>query len=389
MNAMNATVSAQAPASPLLEVFDRLGVEIRSGDGIVVEDAEGRRYLDFYGGHAVAALGYGHPKLVEALTSQAKRLFFQSNAVDLEIRTQAAARLVKWAPAGLARVFFVNSGGEAIENALRAAFLATKRSKIVAISGAFHGRTAAAAAITDHHESWYAFPRKPFDVTWVPFDDVQALEAAVTGDVAAVILEPVQGVAGARAMSKAFLQAARECTQKTGALLILDEVQIGIGRSGSPFAAQHFGVTPDLLTTAKGIAGGFPCGALLVSEAVAAQLKKGSLGTTFGGGPLACALVDATLKAIEDERILERVQRVSRKIFATCKAGPVESIQGLGLLVGLRTRRPAKEILAELRARGILAGSSHDPNVVRLLPPLIVEETHVDQLVAALRQIPA
>lgn len=388
MNAMNATVSAQAPASPLLEVFDRLGVEIRSGDGVVVEDVEGRRYLDFYGGHAVAALGYGHPKLVEALTSQAKRLFFQSNVVDLEIRTKAATRLVKFAPAGLTRVFFVNSGGEAIENALRAAFLATKRSKIVAISGAFHGRTAAAAAITDHHDSWYAFPRKPFDVTWVPFDDVAALQAAVTPDVAAVVLEPVQGVAGARAMSKAFIQAARESTQKAGALLILDEVQIGIGRSGSPFAAQHFGVTPDLLATAKGIAGGFPCGALLVSEAVAAQLKKGSLGTTFGGGPLACALVDATLKAIEDEKLLERVQRVSRKIFASCKVGPVESIQGLGLLVGLRTSRPAKEILAELRARGILAGSSHDPNVVRLLPPLIVEESHVDQLTAALRQIP-
>jgi acetylornithine/succinyldiaminopimelate/putrescine aminotransferase len=384
---MNASTATAIPASPLLEVFDRLGVEIRSGSGVMVEDTAGRRYLDFYGGHAVAALGYGHPKLLEALTSQAKLLFFQSNAVDLEIRTQAAERLLKFAPAGFTRVFFVNTGGEAIENALRAAFLVTRRPKIVAIAGAFHGRTAAAAAITDHHDNWYAFPRKPYDVTWVPYEDVKALQAAVTADVAAVILEPVQGVAGARAMSKTFIHAAREATTKAGALLILDEVQIGIGRSGSPFAAQHFGVTPDLLTSAKGIAGGFPCGALLLTEPIAQQLKKGSLGTTFGGGPLACALVDATLKAIEDEKILERVQRTSRRILETCRVGPVESIQGLGLLVGLKTKRPAKEILGELRTRGILAGSSHDPNVVRLLPPLIVEETHVDQLAAALRDI--
>ncbi len=378
-----------APPSPLLEVFDRLGVEIPSGDGVTVQDKSGRKFLDFYGGHAVAALGYGHPYLLEALTSQARRLFFQSNAVDLEIRVRAAARLVKFAPPGLTRVFFVNSGAEAIENALRVAFLLTKRPRVVAVAGAFHGRTAAAAAITDHHDGWYAFPRKPFDVTWVPFDDVSALQAALGPDVAAVIFEPVQGVAGARPLSKSFVQAAREGTQRHGALLILDEVQIGIGRSGSPFAAQHYGVTPDVLCSAKGIAGGFPCGAILVGEAVAAQLKRGQLGTTFGGGPLACALVDATLRAIEDEKLLERVKRVSKRIFDRCCVGPVEGIQGLGLLVGLRTRRPAREVLADLRNHAILAGTSHDPHVVRLMPPLILEETHVDTLATALRAIPA
>src|SRR6185436_9211234 len=154
--------------------------------------------------------------------------------------------------------------------------------------------------------------------------------------------------AGARALSKAFVKAARTAANKSGALLILDEVQIGIGRSGYPFASDYYGVVPDVLTTAKGIAGGFPCGAVLVTEKVAAQLKRGQLGTTFGGGPLACALVEATIAAIEEERLLERVRRVSKKIFETCKVGPVESIQGLGLLVGLRCTRPAKEVLAEL-----------------------------------------
>jgi acetylornithine/succinyldiaminopimelate/putrescine aminotransferase len=375
----------QSSTSPLLEVFDRMGVEIRSGEGVSVQDAQGRRYLDFYGGHAVAALGYGHPRLLEALASQAKKLFFQTNAVDLEIRRRAAARLVRFAPKGLTRAFFVNSGAEANENALRIAFLAAKRTRVVAVSGAFHGRTAAAAAVTDHHESWYAFPRAPFDVTWVPFDDVPALETAMADDVAAVIFEPVQGIAGARPLGKAFVKAARAAADRTSALLILDEVQIGVGRSGYPFAADCYGVVPDVLTAAKGIAGGFPCGALLVGEKLAAKIERGQLGTTFGGGPLACALVEATLAAIEDECLLERVRRVSRRIFETCRVGPVEGIQGLGLLIGLKLARPAKEVLAALRERGILAGGSHDPKVIRLLPPLIVEEEHVDRLAAALK----
>ena len=384
---MSAQAAAQVAADPLLDVFERMGMTVTLGDGVTVEDSTGRRYVDFYGGHAVASLGYGHQRLLDALTGPAHRLFFQSNAVDLEVRTRAAARLVKLAPRGLTKVFFVNSGAEANENALRIAFLATKRPKVVAVSGAFHGRTAAAAAITDHHENWYAFPRAPFDVTWVPFDDVAALRAAVDRDTAAVIFEPVQGVAGARALSREFVQAARAAATQAGALLLLDEVQIGVGRSGHGFAADYYGVLPDVLTAAKGIAGGFPCGALLVGDALAAQLKKGQLGTTFGGGPLACALVEATLQAIEEDRVLERVQRVSQRIFETCRVGPVESIQGLGLLVGLKCSRPAKEILAELRQRGILAGSSHDPRVVRLLPPLVIEEAQVAQLSAALKEI--
>src|SRR4029077_14517777 len=220
------------------------------------------------------------------------------NSVPLAVRARAAERLVRFGPAGPTRAFLVNSGAEANENALRLAFRHSGRTRIVALEGAFHGRTAAAAAVSHQSEKWYGFPRAPFDVTFVPRGDLDALQAALGPDVAALIVEPVQGLAGAVDLGAGYLKAARELTRSAGALLIFDEVQCGMGRSGHPFAAQAYGVTPDILTTAKGLAGGFPAGALLVSEALAAGLQGGDLGSTFGGGPLACALMIATIEAI-------------------------------------------------------------------------------------------
>lgn len=375
--------------SALLDVFQMLDVEPVEGRGCMIRAADGREYLDFYGGHAVALLGYGHPRLLAALESQARTLFFQSNLVPMAVRDRAARALVDFGPPGLTKAFFVNSGAEANENALRMAFRATGRTAVVAVEGAFHGRTAAAAAVTAGSGKWNAFPSTPFPVRTVPFDDVAALAAAVDGDVAAVIAEPVQGVAGARVMSPAFLQAARDATAAAGALLILDEVQCGMGRTGQPFAAQAVGITPDLLTVAKGLAGGFPAGAVLCTDAVAACVKKGDLGTTFGGGPMACALVEAVIGAIRDEGLLHNVRRLSARLQGECRVGPVTAVQGAGFLLGLRTTRPASAVLADLRARGILAGGSGDPNVVRLLPPLVLQDAHVDRLVATLAEVPA
>jgi len=272
-----------------LPVYAQLDIEPVGGEGPYLHTADGRRILDFYGGHAVAALGYGHPRLVEAIGGQAKRLSFQSNLLPLSLRARACEALARFAPPGLDRVFLVNSGAEANENALKIAFSSTGRSRVVAVEGAFHGRTAAAAAVTWGSERWYGFPRKPFDVTFVPRERPEALAQAVDRDTAAVILEPVQGVAGAVDLSPALIAGARDATKAAGAMLIFDEVQCGMGRTGRPFAADYFGVTPDLLTTAKGLAGGFPAGALITSEAVARTLKAGDLGTTFGGGPMACA----------------------------------------------------------------------------------------------------
>lgn len=373
----------------LLPVYAHTPVEPVWGEGITVHTRDGRTLLDFYGGHAVALLGYRHPRLLAALGGQAEELFFQSNSVPLAVRARAAERLVHFGPEGLTRAFLVNSGAEANENALRLAFRHTKRTRVIALEGSFHGRTAAAAAVTWKSQGWYGFPRAPFDVTFVPRKDPDALRAALGPDVAAVILEPVQGMAGAVEMGAAYLSAVRDLTREAGALLIFDEVQCGMGRTGQPFAAQTYGVTPDLLTTAKGIAGGFPAGAVLVSEPLGEGLKPGDLGTTFGGGPLACALIEAVIDAIERDGLLPRVRKLSRLIRETCQVGPVTEIQGEGFLLGLRTTRPARAVVDELLTKGILAGTSGDPNVVRLLPPLVLEEAHVAKLAEALSEVPA
>jgi acetylornithine/succinyldiaminopimelate/putrescine aminotransferase len=375
-----------------LPVYAHADFEPVSGDGVYLHTRDGRELIDFYGGHAVALLGYRHPRLLAALADQAETLFFQSNSVALQVRARAAERLVRFGPEGLTRVFFVNSGAEANENALRLAFRSgaySGRTRVVALEGAFHGRTAAAAAASHKTEKWYAFPRAPFPVTFVPRGDLAALEEALfaEGGAAALILEPIQGLAGAYDLGAPYLSAARELCSRTGTVLIFDEVQCGMGRTGHPFAAQAYGVTPDLLTVAKGMAGGFPAGAVLVSERLASGLGIGDLGSTFGGGPLACALIEATIASIEEEGLLPRVRTLSRRLRDLAGTGPVAAVQGDGYLLGLRTRRPAKEVIAELLARGLVAGGSADPNVVRLLPPLVLEESHVATLAAALAEI--
>ncbi len=389
-----ATDAAAHEARWTLPVYAQLPVEPVRGDGVKLFTRDGRELIDFYGGHAVALLGYGHPRLLEALSAQAKAMFFQSNLVPLEVRARAAEKLASFAPAGLSRAFLVNSGAEANENALRLAFRKTGRKRVVALKGSFHGRTAAAAAVTWGAEKWAAFPRHPFDVEFVPPGDLEALAGALAsrgGDdqgAAALILEPVQGMAGAVDLGASYLSVARELTREAGAALIFDEVQCGMGRTGQPFAAQLYGVTPDLLTTAKGLAGGFPAAAVMVSDDLAAGLKKGDLGTTFGGGPLACALIEATITAIEEEDLLARVRRLSKRIAEEGVGGVVTGVQGAGFLLGLRCARPASAVQKELLDRGLLAGTSADPAVLRLLPPLVLEDSHVDALVSALQDLP-
>ncbi len=375
-------------AAHLLQVYPQLPLDLVSARGVFLRTASGEQILDFYGGHAVAALGYAHPRVVETLARQAAEMTFQTNAVALEVRARAADKLIGVAPAGLTRVFFVNSGAEANENALRLAFFARPgRERVVALEHGFHGRTAAAAAVTWGASKWYAFPHSPFPVTFVPRDDIARLEEAIDEGTAAVVVEPIQGMAGAVPLEPAFLQALRRRCNETGAILIFDEVQSGVGRSGHYFACEKHGVTPDILTTAKALAAGFPVGAVLATEEIARHAAMGSLGTTFGGGPLACALVETVLDFIESDGLLANVRRVSERIRSTCRVGPVESIQGAGFLIGLRCRRPAAAVRDELLKRNILVGTSADPSVVRLLPPLILEEEHVEALSKALEKV--
>jgi acetylornithine/N-succinyldiaminopimelate aminotransferase len=384
------TLTTQALTSHLAQVFAQYPIEVAHGEGVWLHARDGRKILDFYGGHAVAGLGYAHPRWLAALERQARQMAFQTNALPLGIRERAAARLAKFVGLGLDTVFWVNSGAEANENALKLAFKLTGRRKIVALEQGFHGRTAAAGAVTwGAIEKWYGFPRTPFDVSFAPRDNPNAVESFVDRETAAVIVEPVQGVGGAYEVGKRMLQALRQRCDDTGALLIFDEVQCGMGRTGAPFAANLYGVTPDMITAAKALGNGFPVSALLLSHRVASQIKYDDLGTTFGGGPMACAVAEAVIDTIESESLLANVRQVSTYIRSSCIIGPVVAVQGAGFLLGLKTSRPAKEVQAALLAKNILTGTSSDPHILRLLPAYILNEGHVDQLSDALAKISA
>jgi acetylornithine/succinyldiaminopimelate/putrescine aminotransferase len=376
--------------SHLAQVFAQYPLEVVSAEGVWLHSRDGRRVLDYYGGHAVAALGYGHPRWIAALEQQARAVLFQTNAIPMEIRERAASRLAAFSGLDLPDVFFVNSGAEANENALRIAFRLTGRRTAVALEWGWHGRTAAAGAVTyGARDKWYGFPQTPFDVRWVSRSHAQDAVAGIDSNTACVIVEPVQGLAGAYEIPHDVLVAIRQRCDEVGALLIFDEVQCGVGRTGHPFGATRAGVTPDILTTAKALGAGFPVSAMLLSKAVSSQLKIEDMGTTFGGGPMACAIVEAVIDIIESEGLLDNVRRMSDLIRQRCVIGPVVGVQGAGLLLGLRTTRPAKEVQKELLARNIFAGTAADPHILRLLPPFTLEASHVDLLAQALAEIPA
>jgi len=374
-------------AALTIPVYGQLPFVPERASGCDIFTRDGRRILDLYGGHAVAALGYGHPRLVHAIQEQSSKLLFQSNAVALDIRADAAEQLTRVAPRGIDRVFFVNSGAEANENALRMAIMATGRRKVLAITQSFHGRTAAAAAVTWNADKWYGFPDKPFDVDFIPRDDIGAAETMIDDDTAAVIFEPVQGVAGAYDLTNEFIEALRAQTRQHGAILIADEVQSGMGRCGQFFAVQAHGITPDILTSAKALGGGIPCGAVLCTHDLSAQFGAGDLGSTFGGGPIAAAAITATIQGILAEHLLANVRAREAQIRERCVIGPIRKIQGMGLLLGLVCDRPAAEVRDALLEHDILTGTSSDPEVLRILAPLVLQDKHVDHLAHALANI--
>lgn len=378
----------QAEARHLAQVYGQLPVEPVSGRGAYLRCADGRRLLDLYGGHAVCALGHGHPKVLEAVRRQAGQLMFTSNANALRVRARAADKLAEFAPEGLDCVFFVNSGAEANENALRLACRLTGRGRVVALEHGFHGRSAAAAAVTWRaRECWYGFPDTPFDVTFVPRDDAARAAAAIDDETAAVILEPIQGIAGAYVLQSDYVRALRAACDRHDAFLIADEVQCGMGRSGRPFAIEHAGVVPDMLTTAKALGAGFPCSALIMSRALGDQLGIGDMGSTFGGGPLACAVIEAVLDTIRAEGLLRRAAMREEEMRAGCVAGPVVAVRGRGMLLGLECATTARAVRDALLDRDILTGTSSDAAWLRVMPPLTLRASEAGQLARALRAI--
>ncbi|HNF97476.1 MAG TPA: aminotransferase class III-fold pyridoxal phosphate-dependent enzyme [Pseudomonadota bacterium] len=378
-------------SSALLPVYAQLPVHPVRGQGSWLFDENGQRWLDAYGGHAVASTGHCHPKVVQAISAQAAQLLFYSTALPHPGRERLAEAIVSHCPSALRRVFLVNSGAEANENALHLARKITGRQQFVSIEGGWHGRTAATLAVTDG-EKYMAGARRagiPLSVK-VPWNNPDALKQAVSESIAGVILEPVQGLTGARDLPPALLQAARQACDKHGALLIFDEVQCGVGRCGAFTAAESFGVTPDVLTLAKGLASGLPISAVVTTDAVAQHIKQGDLGSTFGGGPVPCAAALATLQVIDEERLIENAMAVGdflAKGALSLGQDKVVATQGRGLLLGLRLAKPAAQVQHALLAHHIVSGTSSDPQVLRLMPPLTFSKSEAELVLSALSEV--
>ena len=372
----------------LLPVYAQFPIRPVRGRGSWLVDEDGHEWLDAYGGHAVASTGHSHPDVVRAIAEQAETLLFYSTAVAYPLRERLAQRLAALCPDPLSRVFFCNSGAEANENALHLARKWTGRSRIVSVTGGWHGRTLGTLACTDgvRYEETAARGGIPLS-TKVPADAVAALDAAVDDTVAAVILEPVQGLSGARDLSAEFLRAARAACDRHGAALIFDEVQCGVGRCGAFSTAEAVGVVPDLLTFAKGLASGLPIGAVIARPTVTASIGVGDLGSTFGGGPVACAAALATLDVIEREGLIENAVRVGARLTRGARALGVRHVSGRGLLLGLHLERPAAEVQRALFGRRIITGTASDPKVLRLLPPLSFSAQEADLLLTGLKEV--
>jgi acetylornithine/succinyldiaminopimelate/putrescine aminotransferase len=375
----------------LLDVYPKLPLTVVRGRGNRIYDERGREVLDLYAGHAVSLTGHGHPRVLDALRDQMDRLVFSSNAVYVPSRARAAELLAAAAPEGLRRIFFVNSGAEAIEAALKLARKHTGREKVVALEGGFHGRTLGALSITALGSYRSAWRTMPGGVVFAPFGDARAVLDAAGSDAAAVILEPIQSLGGVRMAADSFYRELAAELRGRGTLLIFDEIQTGLGRTGRMWFGDHCGVVPDLITLGKGLGSGVPVAAALVSEQVADGVKKGEHGTTFGGGPLACAAAAATLEVIRDEDLAGNAARVGEHLRRALRGiQRVKEVRGAGLLVGIVADGiKASELQARLLERGALTGTCNDPAVLRLLPPLtltIEDVAHfVDLLADALR----
>jgi acetylornithine/N-succinyldiaminopimelate aminotransferase len=383
----------KAVTSHLMPTFARVHLAFERGEGVWLISTDGERYLDFTSGVAVNALGHAHPHLVAALTEQAQKLWHVSNLYEIPEAEHVAERLCAASFANV--VFFCNSGAEAVEGAIKTArkYHAvdghSERFRIVTFEGAFHGRTLATLAAGGQKKYLDGFGPVVEGFDQVPFDDFAAVKRAVGGETAAIMIEPLMGEGGVRVFEPSFLRALRELCDEHGLLLIFDEVQTGMGRTGELFAYQRAGVTPDIMTLAKALGGGFPVGAVLATEEAAKGMTAGTHGSTFGGNPLAMSAANATLDVMLAPGFFDHVQRIAllfKQRLAEIKdryPSLIAEVRGEGLLIGLRALVPAGGLVDALRAEKLLAVAAGD-NVVRLLPPLIVSEQELAEGVARL-----
>lgn len=367
-----------------LPVYSLMPIELVRGSMSTVWDADGNSYLDLYGGHAVISIGHAHPAYVQAIAAQAERLGFYSNSVRIRIQEEFAERLGIVSGYDTYRLFLCNSGAEANENALKLASFVTGRSRIVAFDKAFHGRTSLAVATTDNPKI-VAPVNRTDNVTFVPLNDIEAVRAELDrGDVAAVIVEGIQGVGGIRMADDDFLVALDTECRKHGAMLILDEIQSGCGRTGRYFAHQHAGVRPPLVTVAKGIGNGFPIGGVLVSPDI--DVWDGMLGTTFGGNHLACAAAMSVIDVMESDDLMQRAAENGAVLANMLRDVPgVTDVRGRGLMIGMDIDHGAAAVRTSLvQDHRILTGNASNPKTIRLLPALNVSREELDRFVQAL-----
>jgi acetylornithine/N-succinyldiaminopimelate aminotransferase len=379
--------------TPILPTYARAPITMERGEGAYAFTSDGRRFLDFGSGIAVNALGHAHPHLVAALTTQAGKLWHTSNLYQVPGQQRLAERLV--AATFADTVFFCNSGAEALECSIK---MARKfhsyhghadRFRIITFEGAFHGRTLATIAAGGQKKHLDGFGPKVDGFDQAPFGDIEAVKAALGPHTAGVLIEPVQGEGGVRPVQPEFLRALRELCDEHGLLLLLDEVQTGVGRTGKLFAHEWSGVTPDIMAIAKGIGGGFPMGACLATERAAAGMIAGSHGSTFGGNPLAMAVGNAVLDVVLEPGFLDHVNKIANylrqqlSMVVDRNGSIVEDVRGQGLLLGLKCKVPNNQVIDALRERGLLTVGAGD-NVVRILPPLIATEEHVREAIGIL-----
>lgn len=369
----------------LMNTYNRLPVAFVDGRGARIRDTEGKEYLDFLGGIAVSVLGHGHPALVRAIKEAAEGVLHTSNVYYIEAQARLAARLAELS--GLDRAFFANTGAEANEGAIKLARRYARRRKgedrykIVSALHSFHGRTMGAMTATGQPKFHDGFGPLPEGFEYVPLNDVAALEAAVDGRTAAVILEPIQGESGVRPCTPEYLQAARRICDQRGALLIFDEVQTGIGRTGKMFAFEHYGVRPDILSLAKALGGGIPIGVFLATEEVSRGFEPGVHGTTFGGNPFATKVAGAVLDVVIGEKLPERAAALGAHLKARLeRLDGVAEVRGMGLMIGVELEEglSAPRVMRAAFERGLLVGASGDA-VLRVLPPLVISEADADE----------
>ncbi|MDI6898008.1 acetylornithine transaminase [Methanocella conradii] len=372
----------------VIQTYGRQPIVLSRGKGALVWDVNGREYVDCVAGIAVNNLGHCHPKVVAAIQEQAARLMHTSNLYYTDIQPELAEKLAQITK--MDRVFFANSGTESIEAALKLARKATGKKGFIAAEHCFHGRTMGALSIT--HKSKYREPFEPLvpGARFVPYGDANAIRRALDNDVAAVVLEPIQGEGGVRMPPDGYLEEVREACDRAGVLLIFDEVQTGMGRTGKWFAKEHSGVEPDIMCVAKGIAGGFPMGIMAAQEGVASAFKKGDHASTFGGNALGCAAALATIRAIEEENLLERSrvmgEYLKKELSIHCKQDFVDHVRGVGMMVGVQLNKDGNSLVDKAREKGVLINVTSD-TVIRLVPPFVITREQVDRAVGVISEL--